>query len=56
MKTKLKLLIINYFITILFGLDSLAIQKYAPKLGLNMKGFINSPKSQTKLIDSKTIL
>jgi cyclophilin family peptidyl-prolyl cis-trans isomerase len=53
MKTKLKLLIINYFITILFGLDSLAIQKYAPKLGLNMKGFINSPKSQTKLIDSK---
>ena len=53
MKTKflfLQSIFIGYF---LFGSDSLAIQKYNPKLGLNMKGLINQPKKQIKIIDSK---
>ena len=53
MKTKflfLQSIFIGYF---LFGSDSLAIQKYDPKLGLNMKGLINQPKKQIKLIDTK---
>ena len=55
MKTLLSILIYS----LLFGLpnskDSLAIQKYDPKLGLNMTGLINQPKSQLKiqLVDLK---
>ena len=53
MKTILSILIFS----LLFGLpnskDSLAIQKYDPKLGLNMTGLINQPKSQLKITENK---
>jgi len=53
MKTKSSILLIILFIGASIAQDSLAILKYDPKLGLDMKGLINSPRNQIKLIDSK---
>jgi len=52
---KIFLLFINLIIfTNIFGQeDSLAILKYNPKLGLNMKGLINQPKKPIKITEQE---
>ena len=53
MKTKIIVLLLIFLTNPLLSSDSLAILKYDPKLGLDMKGLINQPSKPIKIIETQ---